>query len=88
MGVVYLSGSIQVPNITIVDNQTNAFILPVGWRPITTLNFCTIAYAGSDPIPLARVRIGIDGTVRVSKISQNIPTNTYVQASGINFVAA
>lgn len=86
-GLVYFSGSIQVPALTSIDNQTNAFILPVGWRPKTIVNFCLIAYTGSAPTPLARLRIGPDGTVRISKIDQDIPINTYVQVSGITFVA-
>jgi hypothetical protein len=84
-GVVYFSGSITIPQITSVDNQTSVFTLPAGWRPGVTMNFVVIAFTGIAPVPLGRARIAADGTFKLSKISQDLPSGTFVQMAPISY---
>lgn len=86
-GSVHFESSVSIPSITTGDNQTVAFTLPVGWRPSATCNFIAIAYTGTSPIPLARVRIHTDGTVKISKIDQDLPSGVYVQFGQISYIA-
>lgn len=88
-GIVFMSGSIGIPSITSYDNSTVVFTLPQGWRPTSNSNFSSFAYGGgTQPNPLARVRIGSDGTVKISKLlSDDLPSNSYVQAGTVSYLA-
>lgn len=84
--IVYFAGAIQTPAITSLDNQTVAFTLPSGWRPKSISNFLVISWTGASTVPLARVRLGTDGTVKISKIDQDLGNGAYTQMAPISYL--
>lgn len=79
--IVIFQGSFQIPLINNLNNQTTAFTLPTGWRPSVTGNFPVLAFANAG-IP-ARIRVGADGTIRVSRVSDPLPADSYLQVGGV-----
>ena len=79
--IVVFQGSFQIPLINNLNNQTTAFTLPTGWRPSVTGNFPVFAFANAG-IP-ARIRVGSDGTIKVSSVSDPLPADAYLQVGGV-----
>ena len=86
-GVVYFGGSMVTPAITSTDNSTVAFTLPVGWRPKANANFVSFTYPyDGTTSPLLRIRVASDGTVKVSKITDDIASNNWAQLGMISYI--
>lgn len=88
--IIFFEGSIQVPAITAVYNNTVAFTLPAAWRPANAsaaLNFVQCAMADTTG-HVARVRVAPDGQVTIHKIETDIPANAYVQLTGMLFMTS
>lgn len=79
---VYFEGGLQVPAITTTNNGTTAFNLPEGWRTVSNgLNFITYNNAPT----FARIRIAPNGDVQISKMTNDLSANSYVQLTGVLF---
>ena len=87
-GIVYFGGAISIPQITSIDNPTSVFTLPAGWRPGTNMNFVAIVFTNVSPTPLARARIGADGTLKISKIDQDLTAGAFVQMAHISYMVS
>lgn len=72
-GTVHWYGAINVPFIDTIDNQTNAFVLPSGYAPALVCNAIALVLIPTSPFPIARVRIGNDGSVRISTVDSSVP---------------
>lgn len=81
-GVVYFYHGMSCPALTTTDNQTVAFTLPDGWRSVDTVNFITQCGVGK----LCRIRIGSDGTVKVSKYDVDTSNNAYAQLPACSYI--
>lgn len=81
--IVFLSGYVACPAITSGDNQDVALTIPAGWRPKNVTNM--ICVGGT---PAARVRVGNDGTVKISSLPNGtIQSGAFVQMSGISYIS-
>lgn len=81
-GVVYFYHGMSCPALTTTDNQTVAFTLPVGWRPVDGINFITQCGVGK----LCRIRIGSDGTVKISKYDADTTTGSFAQLPACTYI--
>ena len=81
-GVVYFYHGISCPALTTTDNQTVAFTLPVGWRPVDVVNFITQCGVGK----LCRIRIHPDGTVKISKYDSDTGTGEFAQLQACSYI--
>lgn len=82
-GRVSFVANFFVPAITSTDNLITAFTLPSGWRPRDVSNFAATIGTGN----ICRVRIATDGTVRVSKIINDITAEAFVSTVGLSYLA-
>lgn len=81
-GVVYFYHGLSCPALTSTDNQTVVFTLPVGWRPVDVVNFITQCGVGK----LCRIRIGQDGTVKVSKLDVDTTSGEFAQLQACSYI--
>ena len=81
-GVVYFYHGMICPALTVVDNQTVAFTLPVGWRPVDVVNFIVQCGVGR----LCRIRIAPEGTVKLSKYDSDISAGEYAQLQACSYI--
>lgn len=83
-GVVYFLSNFYTPAITSTDNTTTAFTLPQGWRPPDVVNAIASIGVGN----ICRLRVGADGSVRVSKLINDISQGSYVGALAVQYPAS
>lgn len=81
-GVVHFYHGMICPALTAIDNQTVAFTLPVGWRPVDVVNFIVQCGIGK----LCRIRISSDGTVKLSKYDSNTSGGEYAQLQACSYI--